>query len=76
MSSACGSRLRDQPLRLGPRLGDQLLGVGGRAAAGLLGLVLGLGDDLVAPVEHVLGVVQLTGQRLAHVVEQLEDVAA
>ena len=55
-------RLRDQPLRLGPRLGHELLGVGGRAAAGVLGLVLGLGDDLVAAVEHVLGVVQLAGQ--------------
>ena len=71
-----GARGRDQPLRLGPGLGDQLLGILGGAGPGVLGLLLGLGDDLVAAVEHVLGVVQLARERLADVVEQLEDVAA
>ena len=48
----------------------------GGAGPGVLGLLLGLGDDLVAAVEHVLRVVQLARERLADVVEQLEDVAA
>lgn len=71
-----GAGLLDQPRRLGVGVGDHLLGVGLRTRPGRLGLALGLAEDVVAAVEHVLGVVELARQCLPHVVEQLEDVAA
>jgi hypothetical protein len=36
--------------------------------------VLGLADDLVLAVEHVLGVVELAGDRVADLVEQFERI--
>ena len=55
---------------------QQRSGLGLGARAGLLGLLRGVVDQLVAPVQHVLGVVQLAGQRLPDVVEQLQHLAA
>ena len=71
-----GAGVGDQPVGFGVRGGERGRGVGLRPRAGLLRLLRGVVDELVAAVQHVLRVVQLAGQRLADVVEQLKHVAA
>ena len=68
--------LGDHLLGLLAGLGEDPVGLGARVGPGLLGLLGRLGHELVAVVEHVLGVVELAGDRLADVVEQLQDVTA
>ena len=71
-----GAGVGEQPVGFGVRGRERGRGVGLRPRAGLLRLLRGVVDELVAAVQHVLRVVQLAGQRLADVVEQLKHVAA
>src|SRR5690606_2302113 len=82
-----GLRVGDELFGASPGLGDEAFGLGVGLRHGPFGLLVrardgrvGLGarglHDLVALVEHVLGVVDLGGQRFADVVEQFEGVPA
>ncbi len=66
----------EQPVGLGAGVVDQRIGLLRRRPHHRVGMLLGLAQQRVAGVEHVLRVVELAGNRVLDVVDQLQDIAA
>jgi hypothetical protein len=69
-------RIGKQPVRLGTRMVQQRVRLGGRRRHHGFGVRLGVVQHRIARIQHVLGVIQLTRDRIFDVVDQLQHVTA
>jgi hypothetical protein len=69
-------RVGEQPVRLGAGMVDQRIGLGRGRRHHRPGVLLGLAQQRVPSVQDILGIVELAGDGVLDVVDQLQDVTA